>query len=436
MKVDYRIDCKAVLPASDKHSDVIRDAAVLIKGNRIEWVGPLSELPDGIEAQQVLSYPHFACIPGLVNTHCHAAMVLLRGYGDDLALQEWLYEKVFPAEANLIADDVYWGTLLASAEMIRSGCTAFADMYFFMDSAAQAVADIGIRAALARSVAGVTDPDGAKLKESLDFAKRWNGVADGRIRALLSPHSLYTCSPEYVSTLIGMAKDNGLGIHTHLAETRREEEYAQRHYGMSTAEKMNQIGLFDLRTMAAHCIWLNDEQIDILAEKKVSVAHTPGSNTKLASGIAKVTKMREKGIVVGIGTDGASSNNNLDLMEEMRLASLLAKVSTLKPTALKASETLRMATADSARCIPGEADYGSIEAGKKADLVFIDTRASHMCPEHNLLSNIVYSASSSDVDTVFIDGRMVMSDRKILTIDEEEAKRQCETRAARLVEGV
>ncbi len=436
MRVDYRIDCKAMVPASDKLPELIREATVLIKGNRIAWAGPTAELQEGVEAQHALSYPHFVCMPGLVNTHCHAAMVLLRGFGDDLALQEWLQEKVFPAEANLVADDVYWGTLLASAEMIRSGCTAFADMYFFMDSAAQAVADIGIRAALARSVAGVTDPDGTKLKESLEFAKRWNGVADGRITTLLSPHSLYTCSPEYVSNLIEMAKENGLGIHTHLAETRREEEYAQRHYGMSTAEKMNQIGLFDCRTMAAHCIWLNDEQIDILAEKKVSVAHTPGSNTKLASGIAKVTKMREKGIVVGIGTDGASSNNNLDMMEEMRLASLLAKVSTLKPTALTALETLMMATADSARCIPGEADYGSIEQGKKADLVFLDTRASHMCPEHSLLSNIVYSAKSSDVDTVFIDGRKVMSSGKILTIDEEEVKRQCGIRAARLVEGL
>lgn len=436
MRADYRIDCKALASASDSLPELVFGATIIIRGNRIEWAGPSEDAPAGIVARHELSYPHFVAMPGLVNTHCHAAMVLLRGFGDDLALQEWLETKVFPAEANLTADDVYWGTLLASAEMIRSGCTAFADMYFFMDSAAQAVADIGIRAALARSVAGVTDPDGVKLKESLDFAKRWNGVADGRITALLSPHSLYTCSPQYASSLIGMARDNGLGIHTHLAETRREEEYAKRHYGMSTAAKMNEIGLFDCRSMAAHCVWLSDEDMDILAEKGVSVAHNPGSNTKLASGIARVTRMREKGITVGIGTDGASSNNNLDMLEEMRLATLLAKVSTLEPTALSAAETLRMATADGSRCIPGEADYGSIEEGKKADIVFMDTRAPHMCPEHNLLSNIVYSANASDVDTVFIDGRMVMSSRKILTIDEQEARRQCAGRAARLVEGL
>ncbi len=436
MKVDFQIRCKALVPMAEGMNDCYKDAAILIKGSRIYWSGEYAKLPVGIEADTVIDFPDFIAMPGLVNTHTHAAMVLLRGFGDDLALQEWLTTKVFPAEAGLTADDVYWGTLLASIEMVKSGCTAFADMYFYMDSAAEAVADSGLRAALARSVSSITDPDFAKLQESLDFCKRWDGVADGRITALMSPHSLYTCSPEYAAKLAAIAKDNGLGIHTHLAETRREEKYAIETFGKSTAAKMMEVGLFDIKALAAHCVWLSDEDMDILAEKDVKVAHNPGSNTKLASGIARVAEMQKRGITVGLGTDGASSNNNLDMMEEIRLATLLAKVSSLDPTALPAKQVLRMATADGAKCLLSDGSFGALSAGMKADIAFVDTRGEHMVPEHDAISNIVYSARGSDIDTVFIDGKMVLASRKMLTIDENEVKRQCAERAARLVSGL
>lgn len=433
MKVDYSIRCRAMVPMAEGAPDVVRDALILIRGNKVEWAGAAKDAPVDVSAANVVNMPHAYAIPGFVNTHTHAAMVLMRGFGDDLALQEWLTTKIFPTEEGLTGDDVYWGTLLASIEMIKSGCTSFADMYFFMESAAQAVADSGIRATLARSVSSISDPNAEKLKESLEFCLRWNGVADGRITTMMSPHSLYTCSPYYVRRLVNLAKENGLGIHTHLAETKREEQYAMENFGMSTARKMDELGLFDVKALVAHCVWLSDEDMGIMAEKGVCVAHNPGSNMKIASGIARVTDMRKKGLTVGIGTDGAASNNNLDMLEEMRLATLLAKVSTLDPTALPARETLKMATLDGAKCLPGGDTIGAIAHGMKADIAFIDTRAEHMCPEHDVISNIVYAASAADVDTVFVDGKPVMQGRRMLYVDEQEVKRQCAERAARLV---
>lgn len=434
MRVDYRIECKAALPVTEGLPSVIRSAAVLIRGNKIEWLGPVDDVPSDYVPTETLVLKDKVAMPGLVNAHTHAAMVLMRGFGDDLALQEWLTKKIFPTENGLTGDDVYWGTMLACIEMAKSGCTSFADMYFFMEEAAQAVADSGMRAALARSVSSITDADGAKLKASVEFARRWNGVADGRITAKLSPHSLYTCSPDYVKDLICMAKTEGLAIHTHLAETKREEDYAIVNFGTTTATKMAQIGLFDVKALVAHCVWLTDGDMDILAEKGVVVAHNPGSNTKLASGIARVTEMRRKGITVGLGTDGAASNNNLDMMEEMRLATLLAKVSTLEPTALPAAEALRMATADGALAIEPSGSLGRLAAGCKADIAFVDTRGAHMCPEHDIISNIVYSAQAADVDTVFVDGKPVVCGRRMITVDEDEVKRQVAMRARRLVE--
>ncbi len=432
MKVDYKITCKAAICMAEGCPEVIKDALILIRGNKISWIGPASQAPSDIEAMDEMAMPSFVAMPGLVNTHCHAAMVLMRGYGDDMALQEWLNEKIFPIEKGLEPDDVYWGTMLACIEMAKSGCTAFADMYFFMEQAAQAVADSGMRAAMARSVSSTTDPDHRKLEESLEFCLRWNGVADGRITTMLSPHSLYTCTAEYAKKLANYAKEHNLGIQTHLAETRREERYTMDLFGMSTAQKMNEIGLFDARTLAAHCVWLSDEDIDLLAEKHVCVAHNPGSNMKLASGIAHVTKMRRRGITIGLGTDGAASNNNLDMMEEMHLATLLEKVSTLDPTTMPAREALKMATSNGAKCLFGDSNIGMLAPGMVADIVFLDTRGAHMHPEHNILSNIVYSAQSSDVDTVFVNGKPILKGRKMQTVDEEEVLRQCETRAARL----
>lgn len=436
MRADFVIECKAAVTMAGKGGGLIKDAAIAIRGSRIAWIGRREDLPGDVFAARRMRRPDLVAMPGLVNTHCHAAMVLLRGFGDDLALQEWLERKVFPAEANLTADNVYWGTLLASIEMIKSGCTAFADMYYFMDSAAQAVADIGIRAALARSVSSTTDENLEKLAESLDFCLRWNGVADGRITAMMSPHSLYTCSPEYVGKLARMAQDHGLRIQTHLAETKREEQYALDRYGMTTASKMSEIGLFDCEVLAAHCVWLTDSDMDVLAAKGVKVAHNPGSNTKIASGIARVTEMRKRGITVGIGTDGACTNNNLDMVEEMRLASMLAKVSTLDPMALPAEEALAMATSAGADCLGGGGEYGRLEPGMKADVVLLDTTGAHMVPEHDIVSNIAYSASGRDVRSVFIDGRLVMEEGRVLTVDEEAVKEQCSRRAADLVRGL
>lgn len=389
---------------------------ILIEGTRIR---SFPEDVEGISSDEVIDGKGMLALPGLINTHTHVAMTLFRSYADDLALMDWLQNMIWPAEAHLDDDIVYWGSMLAFAEMIRGGTTAFCDMYMFMESCAKAAEKAGIRGNIARGLAGVT-PNGEKaLEENIRLYQDWNNACDGRIRVMLGPHAPYTCPPEYLKKVRDASEKYGIPIHIHLAETKGEVETCIEKFGITPIALMNQIGLFDRPTLAAHCVHVNEEDIQIMAEKHVCVAHNPGSNLKLASGIAPVPKMRSAGITVGLGTDGASSNNKLDMFAEMRLAALIHKAAALDPFAVKADEALQMGTAEGAKCL-GYDDLGALDEGKLADIILIDRSGYHWKPRFNSISLAVYAGNSMDVDTVIVNGRLLMRGKELLTIDKEQ----------------
>lgn len=374
-----------------------------------------------------VKYPDFETIdgknslvlPGFINCHTHAAMTMLRGYADDLQLQEWLETKIWPREDHLKPEDVYWGTMLSALEMIKSGTTTFADMYFFMEQTAQAVKESGLRASLSRGMVGIGDSAELAFQESEELVKNWQGKADGRITCLLGPHAPNTCTPDYLQRVMALADSLGVGLHIHLAETVAEVEFTTKEYGYSPIKLMDSLGLFDGRhVLAAHCVHLNEEEIDILINKKVGIAHNPESNMKLASGIAPIPKLLSAGAIVGLGTDGASSNNNLDMLEEMRTCALLHKVATGDPTAVPAYQALEMATTNGAKAL-GLDKLGSLQPGYKADLIMLDLHKPHLTPLYDPIANLVYAAQASDVKTVIIDGNLVMKDYQVLSMDEE-----------------
>lgn len=389
---------------------------ILIDGDRI---ASFPSDADAAGCDQIIDGEGMLALPGLVNTHTHVAMTLFRSYADDLALMDWLQNMIWPAEAHLDDDIVYWGSMLAFAEMIRGGTTAFCDMYMFMDSCAQAAEAAGIRGNIARGLAGVT-PNGRKsLEENVELYRKWNGACGGRIRVMLGPHAPYTCPPDYLKKVRDTAEKYGIPIHIHLSETKGEVETCREKFGVTPIALMDQIGLFDCPTLAAHCVHVTDEDIEIMARKHVRVAHNPGSNLKLASGIAPVPKMRQAGITVGLGTDGASSNNKLDMFAEMRLAALIHKAATLDPFAVKADEALQMATRDGAKCL-GYDDLGELKEGYLADLILVDRSGWHWKPRFNSISLAVYAGNSMDVDTVMVNGQLLMRHKELLTIDTEK----------------
>lgn len=389
---------------------------ILIDGKRIAG---FPETVDGVPYDEIIDGKGMLALPGLVNTHTHVAMTLFRSYADDLALMDWLQNMIWPAEAHLDDDIVYWGSMLAFAEMIRGGTTAFCDMYMFMDSCAQAAEAAGIRGNIARGLAGVT-PNGMKaLEENVELYRKWNNGADGRIRVMLGPHAPYTCPPDYLKKVRDTAEQYGIPIHIHLSETKGEVDTCREKFGVTPIALMNQIGLFDVPTLAAHCVHVTEDDITIMAEKQVRVAHNPGSNLKLASGIAPVPAMRKAGVVVGLGTDGASSNNKLDMFAEMRLAALIHKAASLDPFAIKAEEALQMGTKDGAMCL-GYDDLGELKEGYLADLILVDRSGWHWKPRFNSISLAIYAGNSMDVDTVMVNGKVLMRHKELLTIDTEK----------------
>ncbi len=423
----------ATVITMENHDDIIPDGEIAIEGRRILHVGPGGSAPAGFMPDRTLDAREMLALPGFVNCHTHSAMTLLRSYADDLPLMKWLKEKIWPLEANLTEDDIYWGAVLCCLEMIRSGTTTFADMYFEMDKVALAVEKSGLRADLSRGMIGVGPEAESAIDYSRGFISRWHGRADGRITVRLGPHAPYTCPPDYLKRVVGLAEELEVGIHIHLAETRDEVDDIAEKYGTTPVQLADSTGLFELPVLAAHCVHLDSRDIEILAEKKVGVAHNPESNMKLASGVAPVTAMLEAGVTLGLGTDGAASNNNLDMLEEMRSAALLQKVSTLNPLALPSFQALRMATAGGAEALGKGGETGVLRAGFKADLILMDTRRPHLFPRHDWIAHVVYAAQSSDVNTVIVDGRIVMEGRRVLTIDEDEVYEQVQSRAKRLV---
>lgn len=416
----------------ESHDSVISDGIIAIAGDRIAAVGLHDAIPAGFVAGREIDGAGMVALPGLVNCHTHAAMTLLRSYADDLPLMKWLNEKIWPLEAKMQSEDFYWGTMLCCLEMIKSGTTTFADMYFEMNQVARAVEESGMRACLSRGMVGVGPGAGKAVDENIRLVEDWHGQAGGRITTMFGPHAPYTCPPEYLKKVIELAARYGVGIHIHVAETKDEVQQIQENYGTTPVRHLDAVGIFEVPTLAAHCVYLDKGDIEVLAEKKVGVAHCPESNMKLASGISPVEEMLKSGVMVGLGTDGASSNNNLDMMEEMHCAALLQKVACGDPMAMPSFKTLQMATSGGARVL-GLPDVGMLKTGMKADLILVDLRRPHLCPQHDIIAHLVYSAQSADVDTVIINGEIVMEGRRVLTIDEKKVMAEAQRCADRLV---
>lgn len=400
---------------------VRRGVSIAIADGKITKI---SENPQDFAGQRfetIIDGKDKLALPGFVNAHTHLAMVLLRGYSDDKNLQDWLERDIWPAERKLTEEDVYWASLMGIAEMIRSGTTAFSDMYFFMDAVAQAVKESGMRALLSYGI--IAPQPGEKAQRELSitekFLKDWHNTADGRIRVAVGPHAPYTCCDAVWQDATALAMQYNTLIHTHLQETRTEVNDSFKQYQKSPTERLTSLGVFQAKTVVAHGVHLSDSDVKILAERGVGLAHCPTSNLKLGSGIAPVKRYKELGVCVGIGTDGAASNNNLDMLEELRLAALLAKRD--DPTALPAAEALQMATRLGAQIL-GLEGVGYLAEGAQADIILVETQGAHWQPGYNPVSDLVYAAQASDVTTVIIAGQIVMKDREILTFDEERAK--------------
>lgn len=417
----------------DAQRRVFELGSVAIEGDRISAVG--KEVRE--RADVVIDASGKAVLPGIINAHTHLSMTLLRGVADDMPLMEWLENKIWPIERNLRGQDCCAGALLGCLEMIKSGTTCFADQYFFMKDVANAVEEAGIRGVLSYGIIERDDPERRKseLQAGEKLVKECHGTANGRILTMFGPHASYTCSPECLMQVKELAKKYKVGIHTHISESRDEVERVTKKYGRRPVEHLDAIGFLGPEVLAAHCVWLTEQEISILREHGVKPVHSPVSNMKTASGVAPVPEMLAAGIPVALGTDGAASNNALDMFNEMKFAALLNKVHKLDPTAVPAQAVLEMATINGAIALGMQDEIGSLEVGKKADVLLVDLKKPHFVPLHNVVSHLVYNAVGSDVDTVIVDGEILMRERKVLTVDEdkvlEEAQRASDNLLAR-----
>jgi 5-methylthioadenosine/S-adenosylhomocysteine deaminase len=405
-------------------------ADIAITDDKIVAVG---EVPAGFVADNTINGKDKFAVPGFVNTHTHASMTLLRSYADDLALMEWLNKHIWPVEAKMVERDIRVGGELAVLEMIKSGTTAFIDMYGpYLESVIDVTDKAGIRGVFSRGPIGFIPGQDKVLDENVAMYKKYHGTGEGRITVAMGVHAPYTCPPEFCEKAAGLAKDNGINVHIHMCETQDEINQMQERYGKRPFKYIEETGLFDVPAIAAHCVWLDDEDFAIIKKHNIAVAHNPGSNMKLASGVAPVTRMLKEGITVGLGTDGASSNNNLDMLEEIRLAAFLHKVNELNPLSIPAAEALKMGTETGAKAIWLD-DTGVIAPGKKADIVLYDLNRPEWCPRHNLVSLLVYSASSASADTMICNGKVIMEKGKVLTMDEERILHEAQEAAMDLV---
>ncbi len=420
----------------DAGGTVIENGAVAIDDGVILALGPATEITAEYTATETLAGDGRVVMPGLVNGHTHAAMTLLRGVADDLALMEWLQNYIFPAEVEFVdAEFVRIGTELACWEMIRGGTTTFVDMYYYPDTIAEVIDSCGLRALISSTVIDQRSPDAENAADSITkgsgFIERWLG-RNSRITPIFGPHANYTLDAAQLHATREAAMKYGIPISIHVSESQFELQNSQDTYGMPSIEMLESIGFFDGPTIAAHVVWPTPEEIPILAQREVGVIHNPTSNMKLASGIAPVTEMLDAGVRVGLGTDGTASNNDLDMWEEMRLAAFLQKVDRMDPTALPASAVLNMATRGGATAIGLGESIGSLEPGKQADLIQVAFDDVHHVPTYNVISHLVYVTDEQDVASVVVDGKVLMRERRILTIDTDRVATEAAELAARI----
>lgn len=406
--------------AMDPDNTIIEDGAVAVKGDEIVKAGAADEFAR-TNAREIIDAGGGIIMPGLINTHTHAAMACFRGLADDLDLMTWLNDYIFPAEARLDHQTVKMGALLACAEMILSGTTCFCDMYLFEDAVAEAARDAGIRAVVGEVLYDFPSPNYGPIEKGFEYTRdlieQWRGHP--LVTVAVEPHSPYLCSPDLLRRAAGLSERYNIPLVMHVSETQNEVDRTYNDYGNTPVGHLADIGVLSPRLVACHCVMLSETDIRLLADHGVKVSHNPESNMKLASGIAPIPELIEAGVCVGLGTDGCTSNNNLDLLAEMDMAAKIHKVNRLDPTVMDAQTVVRMATIEAARVLGMDRITGSIEAGKKADLIIIDTSRPHLTPMYNIYSHLVYAAAGSDVAASMINGRMVMRNRRITTLDIE-----------------
>jgi len=409
----------------DASRSIYDDGAVAVEGDTILAAGPRAEIEARYSSSQTIDARGKLILPGFINGHTHVPMTLFRGLHDDVTLNDWLYKYIFPAEKQNVTEDfVRWGTRLAAAEQIRSGVTTFADMYYFEDAIAEETKKAGMRGVLGETWIDFPTPDNkdraAMLAYTEKFLQKWRG--DPLIHASVAPHSIYTCSQQTLQDSAALARKYHAPVLIHLSEMKKENDDSLKNNGMSPTQYLNRIGVLGSDVVGAHCIFVDEADRKTLAEKHVGCVHNPSSNMMLASGVAPVPEERAAGIAVGLGTDGpAGSNNDLDLMEEIDLAAKLAKITRMSPLALNAKAVVEMATIDGARALHMENEIGSLEKGKKADLIIISLNEPNAVPVYDIYAQIAYALKASDVETVMIGGRVVMKDHKLLTVDEQAA---------------
>ncbi len=420
----------------DAAMTIIEDGAVAIDEGIILAVGAADEIESKFTADETLTGDNRIVMPGLINGHSHAAMTLLRGVADDLSLMDWLQNYIFPAEVEFVDTEfVRIGTELACWEMIRGGTTTFVDMYYYPDTIAEIVESCGMRALISATVIDQRSPDaedaGDSLQKGIGFIERWQG-RNPRITPIFGPHANYTLDAEQLEATRAAALEYGVPISIHLSESPFEVQYSKDTYGTTSIDMMESIGFFEGPTIAAHVVWPTEAEIPVLANRRVGVIHNPTSNMKIASGIAPISKMLDAGVLVGIGTDGAASNNDLDLWEEMRLAAFLQKVDRMNPEVLPATTVLRMATSGGAEAIGLNHLVGSLEAGKQADLIQVAFEDVHHVPTYDVVSHLVYVTDEQDVASVIVEGKVLMRERELVTIDTERVAAEATALAAKI----
>lgn len=419
----------SLIPVDGKNQ-VLENINIYILEDKIFHIG---EIREDIEVERVIDGKNKLAMPGLINAHTHLGMSLLRNYADDLPLHDWLTKAIWPIEAKLNSKDIYWGSLLSMVEMIQSGSTAFCDMYFSMDEVGKGLIESGMRGVLTRGLIEEPNNPNRKLDETRDLFNNFHGKGNGRVKVMVAPHAPYTCSPDFLLKAMDLAKELNTGIHIHLSETKKEVEDSYKTYGKSPIKHVYDLGLLDFHTIGAHCVHVDDNDIELMFEKNLYPVNNPGSNLKLASGFAPVDKMLKRGISVALGTDGASSNNNLNMFEEINLAALINKAVNLDAVSIPALSAIEMGTINGAKALNWEKEIGSIKEGKKADLILIDLDKPHLYPRHNLISAVAYGVQGSDVDTVIVDGKIIMEKGEIKTLDVEKIKFMAEKQAKDLI---
>lgn len=411
----------------------VQHGDLLIEDGIIKKIGTVS----AAEAEDAVEFArgeHYVLVPGYINTHTHVAMSVLRDYGGDMPLDVWLNQYIWPAEAKLTDDDVYWGSCLGMLEMIASGTTCLVDMYDHCDAIAEAISDGGMRAILSRGSVGMNDPEGRGIAENDAVYARWHGAEDDRIRVWYGPHAPNTCPGDYIQEMAQHARERGTGVHIHVAETKGEWEWCKSTHGMTPVGWLESLGVLDVPTLAAHSVWLDDADIAIYAKHGVAAAHNPISNLKLASGVCRVEDLQRAGVTVGIGTDGSSSNNIMSMHRELQVAALIHKIRNYDAQAVGARDALKLATIEGAKAIRWQDAIGSIAEGKKADLTLYKLDAPWNVPHHDVVSNLAYAAQQSDIDSVFVQGECLYKHGDYTTLDKERILAEAETRAKRLIQ--